>query len=417
MASFRFDAKDQSGANISGEVQADSPREAARQLQAKGLFVMQLKEELPSYAQKKGLGLWRRFFGPVIWPASPKASGIYFNSFATLLDSGITVREAALLMAERAPAKVFKQASTEMAEAAMRGDSIVSVTPRYPAGFPSFVVAMLAAGDKAGKLDRSMKRLGDYFERADELAKQYRRVTLYPKIVFVAFLIVLALMLVMNQIANATLPTIAGASEGFKWKVDPGQALRTVLWVLVPVPIAIITLWYGWRALMRVPLLRIGIDRLKMSLPGVGGMTRKMATSKWCSAMAMLYGAGTPLHEAMVVAGEASGNAALAAVIRAHASRVMEGETISSVMIATGDFPDLAIDLMTVGEKSGQIEASLEKVAEYTAAESADAGGKAAMITGGLLYLMVIALVLILVATFWLGYFDMTFKIGDELAK
>ncbi len=64
MASFRFEAKDRGGANVSGEVQAPNEREAARQLQSKGLFVMRLKEDLPSYARGRGLGLWRRFFAP-----------------------------------------------------------------------------------------------------------------------------------------------------------------------------------------------------------------------------------------------------------------------------------------------------------------------------------------------------------------
>jgi type II secretory pathway component PulF len=405
MSSFRFEAKNRDGVNISGKIEAPSEREAIKQLQGQGLFIMRLREQPVTYEKKRQFGIWRSFFAPVIWPVSPKASAIYFHSFASMLESGISIRETALTLAQRAPARVFKRASAEMAEAALHGDSIVTIMPRYPAGFPPFVIAMLDAGDKAGKLEKAMRRLSKYFDDANELARQFRRLTLYPKILLVTFLLTLALLLVVKDIGSAMVAQW-NAGKNVTLNINQHQSLMTILWTLLPTPIIIIAVWYGWRMLMRCRLLRIGVDRFKLSIPLIGGQIRKSVTSKWCSAMAMLYGAGVPLHEALVVAGEASGNAALAAVTRTHAKRVMEGETISRVMQATGDFPDLAIDMMAIGERSGRVEESLEKVAEYTAAESTDAGQKSAMIVGGIFYLVMAILIGSLVISFYMNYFS-----------
>lgn len=172
MASFRFDARDSSGANVSGEIEAGTAQDAARKLQAQGLVVTRVTEH--HIAWRWGGDAWRRFFSPVITPASPKASAFYFHSFASLLGSGISTWEAARILSERAQARVFKNASCEIAEAALRGELITSVMPRYPAAFPRFVISMLRAGETSGRLEQAMHRLTGYFDRVEQVAAKYR---------------------------------------------------------------------------------------------------------------------------------------------------------------------------------------------------------------------------------------------------
>lgn len=166
----------------------------------------------------------------------------------------------------------------------------------------------------------------------------------------------------------------------------------------LPALLIIAAVWYGWRALMQFPKARIVVDCTKISLPWLGQVFRKIATSNFCSALSMLYGAGVPLHEALVVSGEASNNAAISDSITRCAPDVMEGKSIAAIMRASGEFPALAVDMMAVGEKAGRVEESIDKVAEYLAAESTEAGGKSAMTVSIVAYLFIALLILIALA-------------------
>jgi len=414
MASYRFDAKDHTGTNITGEVQAPNAREAARQLQSKGLFVMRLKEELPSYAQGKGPALWRRFFAPVLWPAGPKASAIYFHSFASLLDSGVSAREAALLMSERAPMRVFKNASKEMAEAALRGDSVVTVTPRYPAGFPPFVIAMLQAGDRAGKLDLAMRKLNQYFERAAELASKYRWQHSIPRSCWWYSS--------SSCLHRLWRPTHSPRLAALNANTDPTphitakELIVALLAGILPTILAIVVIWYGWRALMRWRKARIAVDRIKLSVPGLAASSARPRQASSVAPLHAVWRWGTSTRSTR---GGRRGerNAALAATVSYYGSRVMEGDTVASVMAATSDFPDLAVDMMTVGEKAGKVEESLDKVADYLAAESTEAGSKTALAVGLIAYAIIAALILSLVYTVIVGYLGRCSSVGHALRR
>jgi len=384
MPLFRFEARDGGGTNISGELEAASEREAARQLHSQGYFVVRLLRKKGSAAALPS-GLWRGVLEPVLRPVGSKALAVFFSSFASMLASGMSMHEAAANLAERAPGRTLRRAAREMAEAALRGQPITTIAPHYPAAFPPFVIAILEAGGASGMLEGAMKRLADYFSRAHELELQFRFETFYPKLLIIALILI------------PTLPTLV--MQGIHaW-------LREVLTRSLPWVIAIVAAWYGWRLLMRVKLLRLGVDRVKLSIPMIGSIVRRNAVSKWCRAMAMLYGAGVPLRTAVETAGSASGNAALAARTQALAYKVMEGQPVSAIMAESGDFPDMAINMMITGERSGSVEASLEKVAEFCEAESLTAGKQTAVLVGVLFYLAVAAAFAFFVLSFWMGYY------------
>ncbi len=394
MPLFQFEGKDDKGAQVSGQLEAASEREAARQLHSQGYFVSRLtKERDPAASGRWFSSLGRKVLEPVFLPVSSKALSLFFSSFAAMLAAGMSLHEASSNLGERAHGGTLRKAARAMAEAALHGKPISSITRRYPAAFSSFVIAMLETGEASGKLEGAMRQMADYFQRTHELEMIFRFETFYPKLLVVAVILI------------PTLPTLVLKGTDVWLKEAYSRTL--------PVAMGIIALWYGWRLFTRAGIVRRGMDRLKLSLPFIGSIVRRAAVAKWCRAMAMLYGAGVPLHLALQAAGSASGNTALAARTQALAPRVLSGEPVSSIMEESGDFPDLAINMMVTGERSGSVEASLTKVAEYCESETQTASKQSAILIGVVFYLAVAAVIGYMYITAVAGYVNDIFKAAD----
>lgn len=118
----------------------------------------------------------------------------------------------------------------------------------------------------------------------------------------------------------------------------------------------------------------------------------------------MLMAAGVPVHRALVAAASASGNAAMERAMVREAEGVLHGRSVTEVVAASRQVPDMALDMLATAERSGSVEGALDKVAEYYESET-DVGGKqTAMAVGVLLYLLVAAIIAVIVISFWTSY-------------
>lgn len=368
MPIFQFEAKDPSGKNIAGQLTAVTEREAIKQLHKEGYFVSSLQ---PAQAARppRDFGLWRTALEPIFWPVSSTALAVYFTSFASMLNSGMSMHETVDQLAERGPCRTLRKASAEMAAAVLAGKPITTIMPRYPAAFSLFVIAMVEAGQTSGGLESAFRQLAEHFEHVAELENLARAQSFYTKLLIIALIFIPTLVPLVLEGVESWIPVILP---------------RVIL-----VALGFAFVWYGWRALMRLDFLRRGVDRAKLLIPWVGSLVRRGAVARWCRAMAMLYGAGVPVHSALEAAGMASGNRAIAASTKRLAFMVLAGEPISTIMEESGDFPDQAISMMLVGEKSGSVDASLNKVADYYEAEVATGSKQGIMVATLVAYLIV----------------------------
>jgi type IV pilus assembly protein PilC len=309
---------------------------------------------------------------------------MYFSSFASMLNSGMSMHETVEQLAERGPCRTLRKASGEMGRMVLEGKPITKVMPRYPAAFSPFVIALVEAGQTSGGLEAAMRQLAAHFEHVKELENLARAQSFYTKILIVMLIILPTLAPFVLEGAAAWLPII----------------VRRV--VLVALGFGFV--WYGWRTLMRLDFLRRGVDRVKLLIPWAGSLVRRAAVARWCRAMAMLYAAGVPVHTALEAAGMASGNQAIAASTKRLAFMVLAGEPISTVMEESGDFPDQAVSMMLVGEKSGSVDSALNKVADYYEAEVATGSKQGIMVATVLAYLVVAGIYSYYIITGWTGY-------------
>jgi type IV pilus assembly protein PilC len=346
--------------------------------------------------------LARGYFSFLFHRVNAKSLAIWYRSFSNLLEAGMNMHEAALALAERTRSHTLRQVTRQIAEAARRGEPMSPVLDRYPSAFPLFAKALVETGEETGLLNETLERLAQFYDSIFELQMAFRLETFYPKVVLFMFIVI-----------PPIIPAVAGSAQAgglvFDWHVYLRALLGSVqYWVA-----GLLALWFGWRFLMQIPPVRAGWDRVKLLIPWIGGIVRRVSLVRWARAMAMLLRAGVPLRRALEAAASATGNEAMARSMRRELSRVITGEPLSVVMTHAREFPEQAIDMVMTGERSGNIDRMLDKMAEYYHTEATVSSRQTAIVAGVVFYLAVAVLVGSFVISFYLGYFKNVFSILD----
>ncbi len=383
MPTFTYEAREQTGKVERGTREGESAEAVARELKAKGYFVVTI-ERAARPRSEQWETLKRHLLAPVFYPVSSKHRAIFFSSLRALMASGVNVSQAMSTLAKRTHNPQLKAAAEEMAEEAIRGRPMSAIMGKYPGAFPAVALAVMEAGEESGLIEQTAQQLAKFYDRAFEVEQMYRWHTYYPKMLLIALLL----------IPNIKLLIFGGV----------GSFFQTVLSQSLPLLIFILTIWYGGRLLLRVPQLKRALDMLKLMIPWVGSLSRRMSVARWARALAMLIRAGVPVHRAMVTAASAAGNAAIEGALVRQAEGVLHGQSVSNAVAASAYIPRMALDMLATAEGAGTIEDALDKVADYYESET-DVGGKqTAMAVGLILYLLVALAILIVVVSFWQGY-------------
>jgi type II secretory pathway component PulF len=308
--------------------------------------------------------------------ADAKQMSLYFRQMHAMIHAGTSVAHALNLMAENAPNGALRKASAEMAVRTQRGEEWNRAMTAYPGLFSELMVGMIAAGEGGGFLERILLRLSQYSERDYEIQQTVKRETWYPKLLLAcSFLIPSVVPLVLH---------------------GPGAWFNSIKGVLF----FALMLFIGWIAfkklapgtLSRGPQ-RLTIDEFKLRFPYAGKFVRALAAAKFCRALGALQGAGMGLHRTINLASDACGNEAMARQTRKIIHRLDKGESLTSSLTATGQFPALALQMLATGEASGSVEAQLDKVADFLEADAETAIKKSVQVLGVAVFLLVAILV------------------------
>lgn len=394
MQTYSYEAKTNTGELVRGNLEADTERGAVEKIRSMGYWVLRVKQ-----ARRRPEVNWyqllsRGYFSFLFNRVNTKALAIWYRSLGDLLGAGMNLHEAAQTLAERTHNRTLRQVTREIGEQALRGEPMSPVLDRYPAVFPLYTKALVQTGEETGLLNQTLEQLATFHDQIYELQMAFRLETFYPKIVLF-FLVVIP----------PIIPAVAGSGAAghlvFDWHVYLSFLVSKVgPWIL-----ALIGFWFLWRFLMYIPPIRRGWDRLKLIIPGIGGIVRRTSLVRWARSMAMLLRAGVPLRRGLEASASATGNQAMASSISTQLPEVISGASLSEVMAKSRSFPDQAIDMVMTGERSGNIDKMLDKMADYYEAEAAVASKQTAMVTGVAFYLVVALMVAIVVIGFYVNVY------------
>ena len=298
-------------------------------------------------------------------PPGVKEKAVFASKLAALVDAGVPIVRSLDLMATQQKLPMFQRALRQVSLDVNEGVALGTAIRQWPKVFDELSIAMVEAGEAGGVLDEALKRLAKLLEDNAKLQNQIKGALGYPVAVLVIAILVFLGMTIF------LIPTFAGIFEDLgaelpaftQLLVNLSELLRSSF-ALYAAGALLLTIWmvgryYGTRNGRRA------IDRLLLRLPLFGELILMTATAQFCRIFSSLTRAGVPILQAMEISSQTAGNAIISDAILASRSMVQEGVLLSTALIRQKVLPDMALNMLAIGEETGEMDRMLSKVADF----------------------------------------------------
>lgn len=356
MTNYIYKARDATGKPVKGTMEASAKEELVDKLHKMGYMTTQVTETLPGF---KIESLFDK-----IRPISSEAMIMFYIQFSNMINAGIPILATLDMLHRQIENKRLKEAVGSVSRNVEGGDSLSQALARESRVFPKLFVNMVKAGEVSGKLDMVSSRYAEYFEHQQDLRQKIQGALFYPVILLIAGIAVTLFIItfVIPQFAQIfaktgitlPLPTL------ILFKIGTGIKR---FWYLGA--IFIILLWVGIRYYIKTEKGRLSFDRFKLNMPLFGPLHRKAAVSGFAKTLATLIASGVPILESLDIAKEVAGNEVLARVISNVHSAAERGEKIAEPLRISEEFPPDVVQMVSVGEETGNLDEMLNKVADF----------------------------------------------------
>jgi len=357
MATYEYKAVKANGDVVEGDMEAPDEATVVLRLQAEGLIPVR------TTPARKGLKLELSFGARGGRKIGAKQITLLTRELASLLEAGLTLDRSLQILLELTDDPPMSQLLSNLQEK-MRGGKTFSVAlEEHRTLFSKLYVNMVRAGEASGALQAVMARLADYLERSEELRESVKSALIYPTIlVTVAGLsVALLLVFVVPQFAQMFADMGQTLRLATRIVIGSGDLVRGYWWLLALLGFGA----YLWiRARLARPEVRYAWDRRLLRLPLFGDLLTKVETARFSRTLATLVENGVSLLGALNLVKDVISNRIIAEAIELAADKLRHGSGLAEPLMEQGVFPKLALQMMKVGEESGQMEAMLSKVAD-----------------------------------------------------
>ncbi|MFN9547718.1 MAG: type II secretion system F family protein [Cyanobacteriota bacterium] len=298
-------------------------------------------------------------------PPSIKEKAVFASKLAVLINAGVPILRSIDLVHSQQKSPLFRRALGAMVFEVNQGENLGAAMRRWPKVFDKLMVAMVEAGEAGGVLDETLTRLAKLLEDNAKLQNQIKGALSYPvAVLFIAILVFLGMTIFI-------IPTFAGIFEQLgaelplftQMLVDLSTTLRSPFsFVLIGAVMSGIVFFVKY---YNTPIGRRQVDQLILKLPLFGDLIQKTATAQFSRTLASLSKAGVPIMMALEILTETASNTIFSDAISKSRVDVSEGIPLSTALAAKKVFPELAINMLMVGEETGNMDAMLSKVADF----------------------------------------------------
>ncbi|MFH1304909.1 MAG: type II secretion system F family protein [Candidatus Omnitrophota bacterium] len=358
MAKFAYLAKNKAGQTLKGDVEAVDKKNALNVLREKELIVLKLEEAKEKRSVFAVFGSRKR--------AKVKMDElvVFSRQMATMMAAGITIVESLDTLAEQTDNAGFEFILRDIRDSVNTGASLSEAMNKYTAVFSGYFVNMVKAGESSGMLDDVLERVAVYMEKTNTLQKKIKSAMTYP-VVVTAMALGITIVMVVKVI-----PVFKDMFSGFGADLPgPTQFLINVsdfsrkYFLLVTIFIIAMVVTIKWY--FGTERGHTFLDGIKLRLPVFGVLLKKVAISKFTRTLSTLVKSGVPILSALEIVARTSGNVVVEQAINNVADSVREGESIYRPMEKSGIFPPIVTRMVAVGEKSGELETMLTKIADF----------------------------------------------------
>lgn len=353
---FLVRARSRDGRLIEQRLKASTEAEALQRVQQMGFA--------PLAIEPAGKG-WNREIRFGAGRVKLKDLAISTRQMSTMLASGLPVLRSLSVLAEQSESAKLQEIFTEVRIAVERGASLSEAMSEHRE-FPPLMIAMVQAGEAGGFLDDTMAQIAVTLEADLLLRGKIKAALTYPiAVFFIAILVVIGMLLFV-------VPVFEGLFESFDSELPAPTKILVNLSEFVSNPIVLITsavlvgggVWF-YRRNKTSPKVRAVVDPIKFRLPVFGGLFRKVALARFTRNFAGLLRAGVPILTALDIVGETSGNIIIARAAADIQDSVREGNGVAKALESHPVFPDMVVDMIEVGEETGNLDEMLDKIADF----------------------------------------------------
>jgi len=352
MPVFEYTGRTPTGQTVSGTLEAKNKQELMQLLRRQRVIVTNVKRKSKSLNLTIGTGV--------------KAVEIsrFTRQFAVMIEAGLPLVQCLDILAAQTTNKVLAKVIANVRDTVSSGSTLADALAKEKKVFDQLYVSMIEAGEVGGALDVILKRLADYREKADAIKRKIKGALTYPAIMLVMLVLISFVMLTF------VIPIFAGMFEGLGAELPkPTQIvinlsnwLKGNMHLLIGGVILIIIIY---KLMRKNSKTRYYLDYLFLKLPLFGMLIRKTAVARFSRTLGTLIQSGVNIIDALQVTAKTAGNDVIARAIKNAIIAISQGETIARPLEESRVFPPMVVQMINVGEKTGNLDTMLAKIADF----------------------------------------------------
>jgi len=363
MAVYAYKGLDGDGKAVKGLIDSENPKSARMRLRRDGIFTTDIHEQVAGNTVKgSGLAMEVDVAG-LFEKIKPQDIAEVTGQLSTLLAASVPMVEALGAVIEQCEKQKFKVVLTDIREKVTQGTSLAAAMSEHPKVFNNLFVNMVHAGEASGSLDVVFHRLAEYTEAQVRMRSQLTAAMIYPLMMtVVGGLIVLGLFVFVIPKIRRVLESMGKTMPFITQFVLGVSDFFLAYWWLIFIVIGVaVYMFKRWKA---SPQGQTRWHQFLLTMPIFGPIIRQVAVTRFCRTLSTLLDSGVPILTAIAIVEKVVDNDILAAAIHEAAENISEGESIAVPLKKSGEFPPLVTHMIAIGERTGELEPMLGRVAD-----------------------------------------------------
>ncbi len=368
MPMYAYKGVGQNGKNVTGSREADTPKTLRQMLRKDGVLVTSFEltkggKAAKAQAAKKGGGLGREVdLGGLFGGVKKAEVAAFTRQMATLLKSGIPLAEAMTALVEQMDNQRFKAQLSEVRTAVNEGSALGDSLAKYPKLFDELYVSMVRAGELAGNLDDVLARLADFLEASQKLKSKVTGAMIYPAVMVIIGTVIIAILMikVIPEITKTLVQQGKDLPINTRFLINTSKFVGNNWLILLVLIIGSIVGFTAWK---NSPNGKPVWHRFVLRIWVLGPLVRVINVARFSRTLGTMLQAGVPLLRALDAAKMTMGSVILQGAVDDAKKAVTEGESLATTLKKSGQFPPTMIHMTAVGERAGQLDQMLERIA------------------------------------------------------
>jgi type IV pilus assembly protein PilC len=289
---------------------------------------------------------------------------VFVRQFATMINAGLPLVQCLEILGTQQANAEFKRIITTIRQDVEGGSTFADALKKHPQVFDDLFINLVAAGELGGVLDIILNRLALHMEKSEAIKGKVKSAMVYPIIVICVAVVVVAILMIF------VIPTFKEMFVSFggtlpaptQMVISMSNFFRGYWWVMIIIIVAVLA---AFRYAMKVPKIRYQIDKVFLKLPLFGPLLRKVAVAKFSRTLSTMISSGVPIMDGLEITSKSSGNLVIEEGIKNVRQAISEGKPMADPLEATGLFPGMVVQMVSVGEATGALDNMLAKIADF----------------------------------------------------